>query len=160
MLFGLYEDRADARLAHPQIVKQFLVIVMATVVLTLVVVSRCEGSVANTPGSLPTTSTTTKTPKISGASTPSTTPIRSAVRQDVTLPDINWNDPIVVTIVGATISAGALIAAYIIAGNLSIIGLVVAAVIGGWFGLAAAGIGIIPGMLGVAVTIAIALGLL
>ena len=77
MPFELCKHRADARQMRHPIVKQFLVILMVTIMLVTPLVTRCAGSVANATSSSSTTSTTLKTPKVSPTQPHVTTPVHS-----------------------------------------------------------------------------------
>jgi len=116
MLFELCRRRADARQTRQSVLKQFLVLLMVTIILVTPLVTRCAGSVMDSTSPSPTTSATLKTPKVLSAHPLATTPVHSVA---VLNGNSSRGDPITVTFDIALILAafittsGAIIAALI-----------------------------------------------
>jgi len=138
--------------------KQSVVILMVIFALAMTFVVGCTGYAVSATSPSSAISTAAKTSRTSP--TPyATTPIPSVSagnRSDVSANEIVFTG----ALLGGLITAGG----FIVAASLGACGAVsaafIGAIIGGFFALGAAGIGIIPGILAVGVSVAIALGLL
>jgi len=75
--FELCKHRTDAHQMRHPVVKQFLVILMVTIMFVTPLVTRCAGSVANATSPSSTTSTTLKAPKVSPTQPRATAPVHS-----------------------------------------------------------------------------------
>ena len=165
MAFELCKHGASAHQTRQPTVKQFLVMLMVTIVLVTPLVTRCAGGVANATSSSPTTSTSLKTPKVSPTQTLATAPVHSVARLNggsFSLPSLdnaNWGNALVAvgliiaaliggggTITGACIGCGAALTA-------ALLYEIPATFISGGFGIIAALIGSTPGMLGVLIAL-------
>jgi len=123
MSFELCKHGASAHQTRQPAVKQFLVILMVTIMLVTPLITRCAGGVANATSSSPTTSTTLRTSKVSPTQPLATAPVYSVA-------ELNGNssrgDPITITfdiavLLAAFVTAGgAIAAAFVTVGGLII----------------------------------------